>query len=130
MIIMPCPKCGAEMTGTTVLHRDGLTFHETCPVARPWSSTPRFELYPQVTMPNPQTVTWGDVERLGMDFPQVRDAIMLVELGRWTREQALLMLVHVYVDAWQRSFAELVDRRNREIPGRIFVPNLTPPETK
>ncbi len=27
-----CPKCGIDMTGSTVLHKDGVTWHEVCPI--------------------------------------------------------------------------------------------------
>lgn len=87
----------------------------------PRMTKPTLDLYPLVKMPA-FPPTWADVEQLARDYPQVRQAVALVARGEWTREQALIMLLHIYLDAWQRAFHAEVDRRSREMPDRIVLP--------
>ena len=64
--------------------------------------------------------TWADIERLALHYQVVRHAVILVERGEWTREQALIMVVFALADSFSRLFKAEVDRRMNE-PTRPFV---------
>lgn len=78
-------------------------------IARHNPVRPTFDLYPPPGTPSspPQ---WEDIERLAMHYPAARHAVMLVERGHLTREQALIALVYALADAYSRMFRAEVER--------------------
>lgn len=76
-------------------------------------------LYPPVELPA-SGPSWVDIERLARDYPEARNAVVMVQRGDWTREQAMAWLVLTYAAMFSRMFHDEVDRRNRTLDP-IFV---------
>jgi len=80
-----------------------------------------FDLYPLPGKPS-EPPTWTDIERLSLNYPAARHALVMVERGDWTREQALIALVYALADSFSRLFTAEVERRSRELPAPFVLP--------
>jgi len=81
---------------------------------------PSFYLNPPITLPA-FPPTWADVEQLARDYPTARHAVVMVQRGDWTREQALIMLAFAFASAYQQMFAAEIERLNTELPSRFML---------
>jgi len=70
----------------------------------------RLDLYPLPGRPS-DPPTWEDIQRLSRHYPAAHHAIMLVQRGEWSREQALIALVYALADSFARLFKAEVDRK-------------------
>lgn len=76
------------------------------------------DLYPPLTMP--ESPTWADIERMALHYPACHGAVVMVQRGEWTREEALVRLVFAFAIAWQGLFSAEIERLLRE-PRAPFV---------
>ena len=67
------------------------------------------DLYPEPGKPS-DPPTWADIERLSLHYPAAHQAVVLIERGDLTREQALISLVFALADAFQKLFSAEVAR--------------------
>ena len=75
----------------------------------------------------PEQATWEDIERRARVNPMLRQAVTMVELGRLTREQALIRVALWSANEMIRHHDRMVDALNVTIP-RHFVLTQLPPD--
>jgi hypothetical protein len=81
----------------------------------------QWSLYPPPGQPsNPPT--WEDIERLALHYPAAHHAVVKVQRGDWTREEAMILLVYALADAFQKLFQAEVDRLQNTVDTKIGVP--------
>jgi len=78
------------------------------------------DLYPPPGAPS-QPPEWADIERLGLHYPAAYHAVVMVQRGDWTREQALIALAYALADAYQKIFKAEVERRRLDPGPRQFL---------
>lgn len=71
--------------------------------------------------------TWADIVMAARHDPVLHDAVTIVEMGRLTREQALIQVALAHQEIRERQFREILDLRNTRIQAPIvFLPPTNP----
>jgi hypothetical protein len=79
----------------------------------------------------PAVATWQDIERRAIQNPVLRQAVTMVELGRLTREDALIRVALWAANEMIRNHDQRVDALNQTIPQYFVMPTIPPdPEYK
>ena len=79
----------------------------------------------------PDQATWQDIERRALVNPMLHQAVTMVELGRLTREQALIRVALWSANEMIRHHDQMVDVLSVTIPRHfVFPPQLPDPEYK
>lgn len=86
------------------------------------SERPGLDMFPPVNPPTDRTgLTWDALRPLCLVEPAVRHAVLLVERGDLTREQALIAAVFALYNQKAQLFATLVEQKATEVADFILL---------